>query len=90
MSRFINRRDFVSRLTGVAAAGAATTAGLARLSADTAGQGIEQLSEKLSAVQDRLDGMDESHRRLFRALVAVAAVSTGLDALTLLKGDLLA
>jgi hypothetical protein len=34
-----------------------------------------------------VDNIDESHKRLFRALVVVASVSTGMDVLNLLKGD---
>lgn len=85
----MNRRDFVARLGGSVAAGGAAIATVAAASRDKAQDGAQILRRELKALSDRLDKVDESHKRLFRALVVVASVSTGMDVLTLLKGDLL-
>ncbi len=81
----MDRRDFVRGLgkaalaTG-AVAGAAAVAGRAHAS---------DLGAQVKALAKRVDQMEESHRRVIKALVVVASLSTGFDALTLLKGDLL-
>lgn len=85
----MNRRDFVTRLGGSLAAGGAAVATVAAASRDRAGDGAQFLRREIKALNDRLDNVDESHKRLFRALIVVASVSTGMDVLTLLKGDLL-
>ena len=84
----MNRRDFVARLGGTVAAGGAAVASAAAVSRDRALDGAELLRREMKTLNDRLDNVDESHKRLFRALVTVAAVSTGMDVLNLLKGDL--
>jgi hypothetical protein len=71
------------------AAGGAAVATVAAASRDRAQDGAQFLHREFKALNDRLDKVDESHKRLFRALVVVASVSTGMDVLTLLKGDLL-
>lgn len=49
----------------------------------------EDLGARLKGLAKRIDQMDASHRRVIKALIVVASVSTGIDALTLLKGDIL-
>lgn len=85
----MNRRDFVTRLSGSLAAGGAIAATAAAATRDRAVDGTRALQTEIKALNDRLDKVDESHKRLFRALVFVASVSTGMDVLNLLKGDLL-
>ena len=85
----MNRRDFVARLGGTMAAGGTAVASAAAASRNRVQDGAQFLHREFKALNDRLDQVDESHKRLFRALVVVASVSTGLDVLTLLKGDLL-
>lgn len=87
----MNRRDFVTRFSGTLAAGGAAAATAAVASRDKAGNlahdGVEFLNREIKALNKRVDNIDESHKRLFRALVVVASVSTGMDVLNLLKGD---
>lgn len=86
----MHRRDFVIRLGGSLAAGTAAAAVAARDKAGTlASDGLQLIDGQLKALNQRLDRVDESHKRLFRALVVVASISTGFDVLNLLKGDLL-
>lgn len=85
----MNRRDFVARLSGSLATGGTLAATAAAASRDRALDGARAVQSELKALNDRLDSVDESHKRLFRALVFVASVSTGMDVLNLLKGDLL-
>lgn len=85
----MNRRDFVSRLSGSLAAGGAVATTAAIATRDRAQDGAQLLQREFKAINDRLDQVDESHKRMFRALVMVASVSTGMDVLNLLKGDLL-
>ena len=88
----MNRRDFVARLGGSVVAGGATAASVAVASRDKASamaqDGWQFARREIKALNKRLDKVDESHKRLFRALVVVASVSTGMDVLNLLKGDL--
>ena len=83
----MNRRDFVARLSGAVAAGGAVAATAAASSRDRAQDGARLLQREIKSLHDRLDKVDESHKRLFRALIFVASVSTGMDVLNLLKGD---
>ncbi|MGI9330210.1 MAG: hypothetical protein ACR2QB_05785, partial [Gammaproteobacteria bacterium] len=87
----MNRRDFVTRFSGTLAASGAAAASVAVSSRDTAGnlaqEGMEFLGREIKALNKRVDNIDESHKRMFRALVVVASVSTGMDVLNLLKGD---
>ena len=61
---------------------------MAIASRDRAQDGLQYLHREIKSLNERLDDIDESHKRLFRTLIVVASVSTGLDALTLLKGDI--
>lgn len=81
----MDRRDFIARLgKGAVATGAA--AGAIALAGRT---GAEDIGVRVKALAKRMDEMDASHKRIIKALIVVASVSTGVDALTLLKGDLL-
>lgn len=89
----MNRRDFVARFGGSIAAGGAVVATAAVASGHRAGavaqDGLKFAQREFKAINDRLDRMDDSHKRLMRALIFVASLSTGMDVLNLLKGDLL-
>ena len=85
----MNRRDFVTRLSGTLAAGGTVAATAAVASRDRALEGAQALQNEIKALNKRLDDVDDGHKRLFKGLIFVASVSTGLDVLNLLKGDLL-
>jgi hypothetical protein len=75
------------------AAGGAALAGAVTGSRDRAGSaardGFALARREFEALNARLDKVDESHKRLFRALILVVSLSTGMDLVNLLKGDLL-
>ena len=87
----MDRREFLGKLnTGAVATGAAAAgfgAAAYSRSRTTVTDGTERLAGEVKALAKRVDDIDERHKRLFRMMVAVASVSTGLDALNLLKGD---
>jgi len=88
----MNRREFISRFSKTAAsAGAAATAVAAVAYPKTkealaSGAGIAQ--REFKALNKRIDAMEDRQRKMLTALIFVASVSTGMDFLTLLKGDL--
>jgi hypothetical protein len=87
----MDRRSFLGKFGAgalTASAGVLATTVHAR-SRDTLVDGAKQLQAQLESVAKRVDSLDESHRRMFKMLIMVASVSTGLDVLTLLKGDIL-
>ncbi len=88
----MNRRDFVARFgkaAGVAGAGVTAVAAATYPKArDTAVATISRLQREMKKFGERIDTMDARQRRLVKALIVVASVSTGLDAITWLKGDI--
>jgi hypothetical protein len=87
----MNRRDFVakfSKAAGVAGVAvtcvAATTYPKAR---DAAVTTANRLQREIKKLDERIDAMDVMQRRMVKALIVVASMSTGLDAITWLKGD---
>ena len=89
----MNRREFISKFSKTAAtAGAAATAVAAVAYPKTrgalaTGAGIAQ--REFKALSKRIDDMEDSQRKMLTALIFVASVSTGMDFVTLLRGDLL-
>lgn len=89
----MNRREFISKFSKTAAAaGAAATAAAAvayppTKQAVTAGAGVIQ--REVKALNKRVDAMEDSQKKMLTALIFVASVSTGMDFLTLLKGDII-
>ena len=87
----MDRREFLGKLKSGAVATGAAAAGIGAAtyarSRTTVIDGTERLAGEVKALTKRVDDIDERHKRLFRMMIVVASVSTGLDALTLLKGD---
>ena len=89
----MNRRAFVSRFSATAAAaGVGATAAVASTypkakAALATGAGIAQ--REFKALNKRIDAMEDSQRKMLTALIFVASVSTGMDFVTLLRGDLI-
>ena len=87
----MNRREFISRFSKTAAtAGAAATAMAAvaypkTRTALASGAGVAQ--REFKALNKRIDAMEDSQKKMLTALIFVASVSTGMDFVTLLKGD---
>ena len=54
---------------------------------DGAAAGMKKLAGEVKGLHQRFDEMEESHRRMTKMLVTVVCMSTGLDVLTVLKGD---
>jgi hypothetical protein len=87
----MNRRDFVAGFTkaaGVAGAGVTAVAATYPQARDTAVATANKLQRQMKKMDQRIDAMDATQRRIVKALIVVAGVSTGLDALTWLKGDI--
>ena len=88
----MNRREFISRFSKTAATAGATATAIAAVAypktrdALTSGAGIAQ--RELKALNKRIDTMEDSQKKMLTALIFVASVSTGMDFLTLLKGDI--
>ena len=87
----MNRRDFVAGLSRKAAIAGAGVSAVAAATypkmRDGALGGAEKLAGEVRALSDRIDNMEESHRRAMRLMIMVVSVSTGLDALRLINGD---
>jgi len=87
----MNRRDFIAKFSNKAAmtgAGIAATTVVAYPKVrDGAAAGMKKLAGEVKGLHQRFDEMEESHRRMTKMLVTVVCVSTGLDLLTVLKGD---
>lgn len=83
----MNRRDFLAKLSRTtAAAGATTTAvalGVHARSRATATDGAERIRAQFKALEERIDDLDASQRRLLRILAITVTVSTGFDVATL-------
>jgi len=87
----MNRRDFVAgfgKAAGVAG-GAVTAVAAATYpgARDTAVATVSRLQREMKKLDQRIDAMDATQRRIVKALIVVASMSTGLDAVTWLKGD---
>jgi septal ring factor EnvC (AmiA/AmiB activator) len=86
----MNRRDFISKLSKTAAtAGAAAAAVAAYPPAKQAvTSSVGAMQREVKALNKRIDAMQDSQKKILTALIFVASVSTGMDFLTLLKGDI--
>jgi len=87
----MNRRDFVAgfgKAAGVAG-GAVTVVAAATYpkAGDTAVATASRLQREMKKLDRRIDAMDATQRRLVKALIVVAGMSTGLDVVTWLRGD---
>lgn len=84
----MNRRDFLARFSQTATAVGVTTtavaAGFHAKSRATVADGAGQIRDRMKALEQRIDDMDTSHRRLIRILAITITVSTGVDIATLL------
>jgi len=87
----MKRRDFVAKVgkaagvAGLAVTGvAAATYPAAR---DAAVATASRLQREIKKLDRRIDAMDATQRRIVKALIVVASLSTGLDVITWLKGD---
>ncbi len=87
----MNRRDFVAGFGKAAGVAGAAVTGVAAATypkaRDTAVATASRLQREMKKLDQRIDAMDATQRRMVKALIVVASVSTGLDALTWLKGD---
>jgi len=88
----MNRREFISKFSKTAAtAGAAATAVAAAAYPPTkqaVSSGVGVIQREVKALNERVDAMEDSQKKMLTALIFVASVSTGMDFLTLLKGDI--
>ena len=84
----MNRRDFLAKFSQTATVVGATTtavaAGLHAKSRATVADGANQIRDRMKALEQRVDNMDASHRRLVRILAVTITVSTGFDIASLL------
>ena len=89
----MNRRDFISKFSKTAAAAGAAATGVAVATYPKAKQaalaGAGMVQREVKALNKRIDSMEASQRRMLTALIFVASMSTGLDFVTLLRGDLI-
>ena len=86
----MNRRNFVAgfgKAAGVAGAGVAVAVATYPTVRDTTVATVNRLQREMKKLDERIDAMDKTQRRVIKALIVVASVSTGLDAVTWLKGD---
>jgi hypothetical protein len=87
----MNRRDFVAGFGKVAGSAGVAVAGVAAVTypkaRDTAAATVSKLQREMKKLDQRIDAMDKTQRRMIKALIIVASMSTGLDAITWLKGD---
>jgi len=83
----MNRRDFLAKLSRTAAAAGATTVAVATgvhaRTLATATDGAEHVRAQVKALEERIDDLDASQRRLLRILAITVTVSTGVDVATL-------
>lgn len=88
----MKRRDFVAgfgKAAGVAGSGAATLAAAGYPTArDAMVDAVGRLTGEMKKLDDRIEAMDKTQRSVIKALILVASMSTGLDAITWLKGDI--
>ncbi len=90
----MNRRDFLSRFgtataaTGVASA-AVVTAMREKTQAVVESDAAARIRRDVDGLTRKLRTLEKSNRRLTRALVAVVCMSTGLDAVAWIRGDIL-
>lgn len=89
----MNRRDFLSKFGNSAAAAGAGATAMAAVTYPKVRDGVDagwaRISGEVKALNQRIDDMDESQRRMFKILFGAVSVLTGIDALRLLNGDLL-
>lgn len=87
----MDRRSFLSGFGQSAAAAGAGVVLAARATGASTGaavvDGAKRLGDQVESLSKRVDKMEESHKRLVKALIVVASVSTGFDVLNLLRGD---
>ena len=88
----MDRRAFLGKVgAGALAASAGALAAAAHAtSKDGLLSAAQQLQAQIKSISERVDSMEDSQRRMLRMLIVVASLSTGFDALTLLKGDIIA
>lgn len=81
----MDRRKFVKNLgvgIGVASASTITVANIK--SKELVNRTRDRLGKQLDSLRSRIDKVENSNRKLAKALVVVAAVSTGIDVTLLL------
>lgn len=87
----MNRRDFISRFSKTAAAAGVGVTATAAATYPKVRQGVisgaRKINGEMKALTKRIDAMENSHRKMVKMLIVAVSLSTGLDALTLLKGD---
>jgi hypothetical protein len=87
----MNRRNFLAGFGQSAAAAGAGVVLAAKATGASAGaavvDGAKRLGDQVESLSKRVDKMETSHKRLVKALIVVASVSTGFDVLNLLRGD---
>ena len=86
----MNRRDFVAGFGKAAGAGGVAVTAVAATypkARDTAVATASRLRREIKKLDQRIDAMDATQRRMVKALIVVASLSTGLDVVTWLKGD---
>ena len=86
----MNRRDFVAgfgKAAGVAGGAVTAVAATYPVARDTAVASAKTLQREMKKLDQRIEAMDKTQRRIVKALIVVASMSTGLDAITWLKGD---
>ena len=77
----MNRREFISRFSKyslVAGTGAAANQVLGK-SREISDQALLAANEKISAMSQRLDSIEDKQDKMMKALILTTALSTGID-----------
>ncbi len=89
----MNRRDFLSKFSKTAAVAGASAATVAAATypkvRQSVNSGADKIGSELKRLNKRIDAMEDSHRRVLKVLVVAVSVTSGLDVLRLLNGDLI-
>ncbi len=87
----MDRRNFLAKLGTGVAGGAAATAAIVRDSSREALQSDlgTRIQKDVAGIAKRVKSLEASNKRLTKALIVIASVSTGIDVYGLVNGDLL-
>ena len=75
----MDRREFIEQLRNAATLTTAAGLGYASAAKASASDAGEQLKKQIEGLEARMDDMDEKQKKVMRAVMAVALLSTGID-----------